>query len=591
MEGFKSSDKRLVRLFQKSRDQWKKRAAEKQKKMRAMEIKLRDVSVSRDQWKMKAMAAQRQQEEFKKELEELKKNSEKSKSKEQKEPSHNLAGLKNQEQAELRPKGHNYLVYVIQIAIKFLVLGLNSLRGIEKNFEILAEDCSWSTPNFNTVRQWSLRLGLYELTRQKEYRKDWIFILDMTIELGVNKCLVVLGISQEKLSQIIEKEGRSLYHKDVEVLGLEILEKSSGEVILEKLNNLAEQVGTPVQIVSDWGSDIKKGIDLYRQKNPSVIATYDVTHKMANLLKKELDKDEHFQNFLQQCSLTRQRVQQTELYFLIPPTQRAKARYHNLDILVEWARKVLKYEERQDFSLISNSYNLDREALELLSSNLREDVLIMLKGMSPRLFENRDEFTQALLSNLGQELWTAYGEFICQCCDEGRRKFYAQLGWLLDYRQELQIYTEMLTLIQTVQTQLKTQGLHRQSLEQWLATIKNYSLTSRGELLQHQISEYLKFEAEQIQEKQILLGASDIIESLFGKYKLLAARRPLKEISTSILLIPLATLEITNNLVKQAMEAIRFTDVCSWAKSVFGSSMLSLRRTLKLADNSDTELA
>jgi hypothetical protein len=32
-------------------------------------------------------------------------------------------------------------------------------------------------------------------------------------------------------------------------------------IILEKLNNLAQRVGTQIQIVSDRGSDIKKGID------------------------------------------------------------------------------------------------------------------------------------------------------------------------------------------------------------------------------------------------------------------------------------------------------------------------------------------
>ena len=74
--------------------------------------------------------------------------------------------------------------------------------------------------------------------------------------------------------------------------------------ILEKLKKLAECVGTPVQIISDWGSDIKKGINLYKQENPGVILTYDITHKMANLLKKELLPDENFKNFLRQCSLT-----------------------------------------------------------------------------------------------------------------------------------------------------------------------------------------------------------------------------------------------------------------------------------------------
>jgi hypothetical protein len=146
----------------------------------------------------------------------------------------------------------------------------------------------------------------------------------MTIELGAAKCLVILGISQEKLTRIIKEEERSLQHEDVEVLSLDIMEKSPGVMILEKLNNLAKRVGTPVQIISDWGSDIKKGIDLYRIDNPAVIATYDITHKTANLLKmkKEFLSDERFQSFLRQCSLTRQRVQQTKLYFLIPPRQR-----------------------------------------------------------------------------------------------------------------------------------------------------------------------------------------------------------------------------------------------------------------------------
>jgi hypothetical protein len=81
------------------------------------------------------------------------------------------------------------------------------------------------------------------------------------------------------------------------------------------------------------GSDIKKGIDLYLENSPTTIATYDITHKMANLLKHELSDDKRFQEFLKECSLTRQRVQQTDLCFLSPPIQRAKSRYHNIDIL------------------------------------------------------------------------------------------------------------------------------------------------------------------------------------------------------------------------------------------------------------------
>ncbi len=49
---------------------------------------------------------------------------------------------------------------------------------------VLAQFWEWPKPDFSSIRQWGLRLGLYELNREKEYRQDWIFILDMTVELG-----------------------------------------------------------------------------------------------------------------------------------------------------------------------------------------------------------------------------------------------------------------------------------------------------------------------------------------------------------------------------------------------------------------------
>jgi hypothetical protein len=56
---FKSSTSRLARLFRASRDNWKEKALEKQKKLRALEIKVRDLSASREYWKNRAIAAEK----------------------------------------------------------------------------------------------------------------------------------------------------------------------------------------------------------------------------------------------------------------------------------------------------------------------------------------------------------------------------------------------------------------------------------------------------------------------------------------------------------------------------------------------------
>jgi hypothetical protein len=48
---FKCPPARLARLFRKSRDAWKQRAADKQRSLKKLRINLRDLSASRDRWR------------------------------------------------------------------------------------------------------------------------------------------------------------------------------------------------------------------------------------------------------------------------------------------------------------------------------------------------------------------------------------------------------------------------------------------------------------------------------------------------------------------------------------------------------------
>ena len=64
--------------------------------------------------------------------------------------------------------------------------------------------------------------------------------------------------------------------------------------------------------------------------------------------------------FVKKCHQCRQEIQQTELLFFMPPCQRTKSRYFNLDSLIYWADKVLKYKKKQDFSLIDKRQEIDR---------------------------------------------------------------------------------------------------------------------------------------------------------------------------------------------------------------------------------------
>lgn len=64
IKGYKSSIQRLANLFKQSRDLWKQRATEKQKKLRAQEIRIRDLEKSREQWKSRAQKAEQRLREY-----------------------------------------------------------------------------------------------------------------------------------------------------------------------------------------------------------------------------------------------------------------------------------------------------------------------------------------------------------------------------------------------------------------------------------------------------------------------------------------------------------------------------------------------
>jgi len=427
--------------------------------------------------------------------------------------------------------GHHYNVETIQKALKQTVDSGSSLRGVEKNLKLDVSEEEVSTPSFSSVRNWLGRIGLYELQREKEYRHDWIFIIDLTVELGKQKCLVIFGVSQQYLESSIFPLARGLKHHEVQLFSLEIMDSTRGEFIEEKLCELANVVGCPVQIISDHGSDIEKGIKLFIQKYTSVIYTYDVTHAMALLLKHELETSEKYQSFIQKCSQCRHQLQQTELSFLSPPSQRSQCRYFNVEKLIDWAQKLL---------------NCPIETLFKLAQTDEPEIL--------------------------------------------NKILITKFGWLKDYQEEIFIWGQMVLMTRTLEAQLKQNGINQESMTEF--ELNEFSLFSNQTLVfQQNIIEYITTEIDKIPEGRTILATSDIIESIFGKYKHFSSRCPLKQIGQMILSISLCTMNLTTSVVKQALEDIRYIDLKDWASRVFGQSMLSKRKIVFSTSVDDMEFA
>lgn len=370
-----------------------------------------------------------------------------------------------------------------------------------------------AAPCVETVRGWLLRLGLYLLQQLPQRRADWVWIVDHTLQWGTARCLVVLGVTQGQLQQ----RGFRLGHGDVCVLALEVVTHSDGEVVQRQLTALATRVGTPRQIVSDHGADLAKGIRLFQQEHPEVVDTYDVTHKMACLLKGLLEADERWQAFVRQCAATGARVRQTPGSFLLPPTLRNKARYMNLEALLNWATRM-----------------------------------------------------QALRSAAGSvRLATALEMSASAACAWWQETF----GWLEGFAADLETWTQYWELVGRAESQVRAEGIGAATGPTYRAALPApRGSDARVPWLAEQIENFLSAEGRKVPAGQALLGSSEVIESVFGSYKQYVERSVWSEIGSNVLLIPVLLVTLTTELLGRALQAVAGKEVWAWCRQHLGKS-------------------
>jgi hypothetical protein len=228
---------------------------------------------------------------------------------------------------------------LVDLSLELIQTAGISLRGVPRVLDVVsrAVKLDWDIPHWTTVRNWLLRVGLARWRCGQVKADDWVFLADHSVQIGTEKCLVGLGIRQAEYQQL----KRPLTLQDVTLLHLEVMPRSTKEDVERSLQRLARSVGAPRAVVNDNGADLAGGIRLLKNQHAHVRLVIDCKHKAACLLKKRLRNDSRWKAFQTQLGRTKAAIQQTELAFLAPPSQRSKARYMNVDKLVVWAEKVL----------------------------------------------------------------------------------------------------------------------------------------------------------------------------------------------------------------------------------------------------------
>lgn len=237
------------------------------------------------------------------------------------------------------PNGHGYGVGCITWFTRLVVEARLSLRAASRVLTLISEMLGRDdkVPHWTTGRIWLQRMGHAELTMPLTKSQDWAWLIDHSVQIGQEKCLVILGIRLCDLPA----PGTSLRHADLTLVALVLRTSWTRAEVHAELEAAVARTGVPRVIVSDHGVDVAGGVSLFQEQHPQTADIYDFKHKAACLLKHRLEKNPRWKEFQTELNSTRAKIQQTELGFLTPTAQKSKARFMNLQDHLKWAGHIL----------------------------------------------------------------------------------------------------------------------------------------------------------------------------------------------------------------------------------------------------------
>ena len=227
------------------------------------------------------------------------------------------------------------------LCILLTITAVVSYRSVPRILELFKCRTSFVidwVPNFTSIINWTLRLGLGMLKQVKPLAEPWIAIIDHSIDIGTKKAMVVLRVTVKAL----QERGSAICLSDCECIGLTVSDKVNGETIHTELDEILNRAGDPVAVVKDSDRTLAKGVRLSVKNKEKVIPSIDdIGHVMGNALKSEYEETTAYKRFTALISQGAKCLRQTDLSFLTPPKLRTKGRFQSISKLGKWGEKML----------------------------------------------------------------------------------------------------------------------------------------------------------------------------------------------------------------------------------------------------------
>ena len=421
---------------------------------------------------------------------------------------------------------HKYSSTLVSLCLSLYIIAGCSFRGVSRVLGCLKSEYGvirGAIPSKSSIENWVQKLGYYQYTH---YGSD---LYEDDYCLVIDECMV---IGQERLMVVLgmnaQKKGcEATVMREVRLLAMAVKKSWKAEDVQDLLEQVQTKIGKKaLYIICDGGNNLTKGAKLF-----DLTRICDVGHEIAKCVEHTYKEDEVFKAFLKDMAGLKFREVMKETAYLLPPKQRTIARFMNLSAGVTWAKQLLQAMpkltpiEQQTFACLTAYKSLIDELSEVFE--MVNTILKLLKneGIS---FENIDKCIE-----------------IC-----------------------------------------KKQAMKTPKRVAEKTTDKNRE--SRLEKLTQKISQYLTKERIKIPDALTIWHASsDVIESLFGKYKSCKADNPLYGVTPLILSLCVHThweddKEVRQQHIQNALEGVSMANLSTWkGKYLIENQVVRRKKTLK----------
>jgi hypothetical protein len=289
--------------------------------------------------------------------------------------------------------------------------------------------------------------------------------------------------------------------------------------VRREYQKLAERIGPPRYLLCDGAVELREPADVLEKEGRKPIVLGDLKHHAANVFEKQIGRSDRFATFVSQVGLTRNRIQQTELSHFVPPPMKQKSRFMNLGPLLRWGEMV--------------SYHLSHP---------------------------HSEARRGITANRMNE----------------------KLGWLREYRDDLACWHACQEVVQRALGFINREGLYAGVSEKLRAVLEE---TARSCSVRHETADqvaaalldFVQASEEQLEPGQRAWLSTEILESLFGRFKQLEGQHSKGGFTSLLAALPSLTVHWTAKRVRGRLPTVPVETLKRWVRDNVGTTLTARR--------------